>query len=55
VVDATQSYSNQYLVEPEVFMAAARDAGFVSQAHREIGKSSVGHTVLTIDHFVTNE
>jgi hypothetical protein len=55
VVDATQSYSNQYLVEPELFMAAARDAGFVSRVHREIGKSSVGHTVLTIDHFVTNE
>jgi hypothetical protein len=53
VVDATQYYSNQYLVEPEVFMGAARAAGFASQAHREIGKSSVGHTVLTIDHLVT--
>ena len=53
VVDATHAYSNQNLVEPEVFMSAAREAGFSSRAHRELGKESVGHTVLTIDHFVT--
>jgi hypothetical protein len=54
VIDATQSYSNQYLVEPEVFLGAAREAGFISRAHREIGESAVGHTVLTIDHFVAS-
>jgi len=53
VVDATHAYSNQNLVEPEVFMEAAREAGFTSRAHRELGKASVGHVVLTIDHFVT--
>jgi len=55
VVDATHAYSNQNLVEPEVFMAAAKEAGFISRAHRELGKESVGHTVLTIDHFVDSE
>jgi SAM-dependent methyltransferase len=55
VVDATHAYSNQNLVEPEVFAAAAQKAGFISRAHRELGKESVGHTVLTIDHFVTAE
>jgi hypothetical protein len=54
-VDATHAYSNQDLVEPEVFMAAAREAGFISRTHRELGQSSVGHTVLTVDHFVAND
>jgi hypothetical protein len=31
---------------------AARVAGFASRAHREPGASAVGHTLLTIDHFV---
>ena len=53
VVDATHAYSNQNLVEPEVFMSAAREAGLLSRAHRELGKESVGHAVLTIDHFLT--
>lgn len=55
VVDATHCYSNQYLVEPEVFMSAAREAGLSSRAHRELGAETVGHVVLTIDHFITKE
>jgi hypothetical protein len=39
-------------VEPEVFAWAARAAGFASRRHAEPGAAQVGHTVLTIDHFV---
>jgi hypothetical protein len=51
-LDATHGYSCQYPVEPGVFMWAARSAGFSSRAHHEPGASSLGHTQLTIDHFV---
>jgi hypothetical protein len=52
VMDATHGYSCQYPVEPEVFAWAARAAGFASRRHAEPGAAQVGHTVLTIDHFV---
>jgi hypothetical protein len=52
VMDATHGYSCQYPVEPAIFAWAARTAGFVSREHMELGASSVGHTVLTVDHFV---
>ena len=32
---------------------AARAAGFVSRGHAEPGATTLGHTILTIDHFVT--
>jgi hypothetical protein len=51
-LDATHGYSCQYPVEPEVFMWAARAAGFTSRAHHEPGASALGHTQLTIDHLV---
>jgi SAM-dependent methyltransferase len=51
-LDATHGYSCQYPVEPEVFAWAARAAGFTSRAHREPGADALGHTLLTIDHFV---
>ncbi len=54
-LDATHGYSCQYPVEPEVFAWAARAGGFTSRAHHEPGASALGHTQLTIDHFVTNE
>jgi hypothetical protein len=52
VMDATHGYSCQYPVEPGVFAWAARTAGFISRQHLEPGARVVGHTVLTIDHFV---
>ncbi len=54
VLDATHGYSCQYPVEPEVFAAAARAAGLRSVAHRDLGAASVGHTVLTIDRFLSD-
>jgi hypothetical protein len=52
-LDATHGYSCQYPVEPEVFAWAAQAGGFTSRAHHEPGASALGHTQLTIDHFVT--
>ena len=52
-LDATHGYSCQYPVEPEVFAWAAQVGGFTSRAHHEPGASALGHTQLTIDHFVT--
>jgi hypothetical protein len=54
-LDATHGYSCQYPVEPEVFAWAARAGGFTSRAHHEPGASALGHTQLTIDHFVTDD
>ena len=53
-LDATHGYSCQYPVEPEVFAWAARAGGFISRAHAEPGASALGHTLLTIDHFVAD-
>jgi hypothetical protein len=53
-LDATHGYSCQYPVEPEVFAWAARVGGFTSRAHHEPGAGALGHTQLTIDHFVTD-
>ncbi|MEU0407373.1 hypothetical protein ABZ307_06015 [Streptomyces griseorubiginosus] len=50
--DATHGYSRQLPVEPHVFAWAARTAGLVSVAHRDLGDQAIGHTMLTIDHFV---
>jgi hypothetical protein len=38
-----------------VFAWAARAGGFVSRAHAEPGAATLGHTILTIDHFVAAE
>jgi hypothetical protein len=51
-LDATHGYSCQYPVEPEVFAWAAQTAGFRSRAHAEPAASALGHTILTVDHFV---
>jgi hypothetical protein len=53
-LDATHGYSCQYPVEPGVFAWAARAGGFTSRAHHEPGASALGHTQLTIDHFVAD-
>ena len=53
-LDAAHGYSHQLLLEPEVFADIARRAGLASLAHREPGAATVGHTVLTIDHFVAD-
>jgi SAM-dependent methyltransferase len=52
VLDATHGYACQYPVEPGVFAWAARAGGFVSREHAEPGAATLGHTILTIDHFV---
>ena len=54
-LDATHGYSCQYPVEPEVFAWAARAAGFRSRQHAEPAASALGHTILTVDHFVDAE
>ncbi len=54
VLDATHGYACQYPVEPGVFAWAARAGGFVSREHREPGAATLGHTILTIDHFVAD-
>ncbi len=53
-LDATHGYSCQYPVEPAVYAWAARTAGFTSRAHHEPAAAALGHTQLTIDHFVTD-
>jgi hypothetical protein len=52
VLDATHGYACQYPVEPGVFAWAAQHGGFVSRGHAEPGAATLGHTILTIDHFV---
>jgi DNA-binding MarR family transcriptional regulator len=52
LLDATHGYSNQYPVEPEVFLDAARAAGLRAAVHTELGSPARGSGVLTIDHFV---
>src|SRR5690348_7698490 len=52
VLDATHGYACQYPVEPGVFAWSARAGGFVSRQHAEPGAATLGHTILTIDHFV---
>ena len=54
-LDATHGYSCQYPVEPQVFAWAAQTAGFRSRAHAEPAARALGHTILTIDHFVAEE
>ncbi|HYH83727.1 MAG TPA: hypothetical protein VEX86_28305 [Longimicrobium sp.] len=51
LMDATHGYSGQLLVEPEVFVEAAREAGLTARSHRALG-GSTGLTVLTLTHFV---
>jgi hypothetical protein len=51
-LDATHGYSCQYPVEPQVFSWAATAAGWRSRKHKEPGADVLGHTILTIDHFV---
>lgn len=51
-IDATHHFSQQHLVEMDVFRAAAADAGLVSLAHREVGAAFFGHDTMSIDHFV---
>jgi hypothetical protein len=53
-LDATHGYSCQYPVEPAVFAWAARAGGFTSRAHHEPGAAALGHTQLTIDHFIAD-
>ncbi len=53
-LDATHGYSCQYPVEPEVLAWAAAAAGFSSRQHAEPAASALGHTILTIDHFVAS-
>jgi hypothetical protein len=55
VLDATHGYACQYPVEPGVFAWAARAGGFVSRGHAEPGAATLGHTILTIDHFVAGQ
>jgi hypothetical protein len=55
VLDATHGYACQYPVEPGVFAWAARSGGFVSRGHAEPGAATLGHTILTIDHFVATD
>jgi hypothetical protein len=38
-----------------VFAWAAAAAGFRSRQHAEPAASTLGHTILTIDHFVVDE
>jgi hypothetical protein len=52
VLDATHGYACQYPVEPAVFAWAAQTGGFVSRGHAAPGAATLGHTILTIDHFV---
>jgi SAM-dependent methyltransferase len=51
VLDATHGYACQYPVEPATFAWAARAGGFVSRGHAEPGAATLGHTILTVDHF----
>lgn len=53
-LDATHGYSCQYPVEPAVFTWAAARAGLRSRAHREPAAQALGHTLLTIDHFMAD-
>ena len=55
VLDATHGYACQYPVEPGVFAWAARAGGFVSRGHAEPGAATLGHTILTIDHFAADQ
>lgn len=52
---SAHGYSCQYPVEPEVFAWAAQVGGFRSRAHAEPAASALGHTLLTIDHFVAEQ
>jgi hypothetical protein len=52
LVDSLHGYSSQYLVEPSVFMGAARKANYQSRHHVDLGQKTTGHVCLTIDHFV---
>jgi hypothetical protein len=37
-----------------VFAWAGRVGGFTSRAHHEPGAAALGHTQLTIDHFIAD-
>lgn len=54
-VDITHGYSRQYLVEPEMFRAAATAAGYRILDARELGQDRVGHTTLTVHRFQPQE
>ena len=51
-IDATHGYSNQYLIESEVFERAAQAAGYKCLAYREIGGKLIGGPTMTINHFI---
>ncbi len=50
-LELTHCYSNQLLVEAEVYRDCAREAGLRSQAHRELGAAAFGHDHMTLDHW----
>ena len=50
-LDATHGYSNQYLIESEVFERAAKAAGYECLAYRKIGGKLIGRPTMTINHF----
>jgi hypothetical protein len=49
MLDLTHAYSQQYLVEPEVFRAVAVGAGYRILEARDLGSEIIGHTALTIN------
>jgi SAM-dependent methyltransferase len=52
ILDATHGYSRQYLLDAPRFRRAATRAGLTSAFHADIGAGQLGHTVLTVDHFM---
>lgn len=55
LLDATHGYSRQYLVEPQLFLDAARRAGFHPLRHKSLGKEMMGYSTLTLTHFVIDQ
>jgi len=51
-LDATHGYSNQYLVESEVFTRVADCAGYRRLAYQELGGKLGGRPILTLSHFI---
>ena len=51
-LDATHGYSNQYLVESEVFTRVADCAGYRHLAYQELGGKLGDRPILTLSHFI---
>ena len=52
ILEVTHGYSNQYLVESEVFRACLEEGGFTVPFHETAGRDVLGHDYVSVSRLV---